>query len=307
MGIFLLAWLLVASPSAPTEAPALTPISTVRLSGTAASGLAAAYERLWVTHYESNQISQVDPLLDRETAALDIGPLAASVSNVGGWLWIAHYGGDPESSHLTMLDPASGAVALRVAVPDLCCEVAGSRGKIWALDPRGALLALDPGTGQRMSSTPVTLAPNVHAALVADEWAVWVSSDTTPLLEVDPETGSVVSTIDVGGGIPMTIAFGLVWGAGPHHVWAVDPFTKETRVSFPLENTIEVFSIAVTETSLWTAVRRPGYVGRVLRLDRATGQLLGEAEVALPARVVELQGDIFVVDWETNSLFRFRP
>jgi hypothetical protein len=90
-------------------------------------------------------------------------------------------------------------------------------------------------------------------------------------------------------------------------VWAVDPYTKETRVSIPLENTIEVFSVAFTETSLWTAVRRPGYVGRVLRLDRATGQLLGEAEVALPARVAKLQGDIFVVDWETNTLLRFRP
>ncbi len=269
--------------------------------------MALAYERLWVTHYESSVLSQIDPLLDRETATVEVGPWAASVSNIGGLLWLAHYTPRAEDSRLTALDPSSGAVVLGAAVPPLCCELAGAGGKVWMIDPGGALLALDPATGGVVSTTPVALAPNVHMGLIADEWAVWLSSDTTPLTKVDPATGAVIAVIDVGGGIPMTVASGMVWGAGPHHVWAVDPFTDDVRVSLALENTIEVFSLVVTDDAIWAAVRRPGYVGRVLRLDRATGQLTGEAEVALPARIVLSHGDVFVVDWETNSLLRFRP
>ena len=206
----------------------LHPVSTIRLSGTAASGLALGNDRLWVTRR------------------------GESIHAARSWPSIAT-------------------------------------------------------NGQIVSTTPVTLAPNVQLGLVADEWAVWLSSDTTPPLKVDPRTGAVIAAIELGGGIPMTIAHGLVWGAGPHHVWAVDPLTDEWRVSIALEDTIEVFGLAVTDNAIWAAVRRPGYIGRVLRLDLATGELTGEAEVALPARVLPANGDVFVIDWETNSLLRFRP
>ena len=189
VALTVLAVLTGASRVAFSDAAVLHPVSTIRLSGTAASGLALGNDRLWVTHYEASFLSQVDPLLDQETATLTIEPWAASISNVGGSLWILHFTGDPESARLTVLDPASGAIALGISVPALCCEMAGAAGKVWGVDPRGTLLALDPTTGLLVSTTPVTLAPNVHVGLVADEWAVWLSSDTTPLPQGGPSHG----------------------------------------------------------------------------------------------------------------------
>jgi streptogramin lyase len=173
------------------------------------------------------------------------------------------------------------------------------------MDPRGTLLAIDPAGGRVATTTPVTVDPAVHIGLAGDERALWVSSDTTALLKVDPASARVVASIDVGGGIPMAMAQGLVWGAGPRHVWAVDPASNEVRVRFPIENTIETLSLAVAGDTLWIGARRPGYVGVVLRYDLPSRRQTGEAAVGLPARVVHAFGQAWVVDWEANRLLRF--
>jgi len=196
-------------------------------------------------------------------------------------------------------------VVARLQPPHLCCEVAGAAGLVWAMDPRGTLLALDPLRAGVVSATTVPVNPAVHIGLVGDERALWLSSDTTALLKIDPADARVVASLDVGGGIPMAMAHGLVWGASPHHVWAVDPATNEVRVRQELANTIETLSLAVTVDTLWVGARRPGSVGAVLRVDLASGRLTGEAAVGLPARVLYAFDDVWVADWDTNQLLRF--
>jgi streptogramin lyase len=294
----------------PTPAPSpgagsLRPVATIRLSGSTASGLAEAGGWLWVTHFEASTISQVDPRTNTEVSRVEVGLHAGSVTAVGPRLWIAHYTGRPEDSRLTGLDPLPAAVVRRVQPPHLCCEVAGAGGLLWAVDPRGALITIDPERGALVGTTPADFDPRVHIALVGDERALWLSSDTTPLHRIDPATGRVVTSLDVGGGIPMAVAQGLVWGAGPHHVWAVDPESNQVRLRLPLENTIETLSLAVTDDALWVGARRPGHVGVILRLDLASGRLTGEAPAGLPARVLYAFGDVWVADWNANTLLRF--
>jgi streptogramin lyase len=236
---------------------------------------------------------------------VEVGANAGSVTAVGSQLWVAHYTNRPEHAWLTRVDPFTAIVVGRLQPPHLCCEVAGAAGRIWAVDPRGAVLAIDPDGGGVVSSTPVAIDPNVHVGLVGDERALWLSSDTTALLRVDPATARVAASIDVGGGIPMAIAHDLVWGASPHHVWAVDPASNEIRVRLPIENTIETLNLAVTENALWLGARRPGYVGVVIRFDLATGRATGEAAVSLPARLLFAFGSVWVVDWDSNTLLRF--
>jgi hypothetical protein len=88
-------------------------------------------------------------------------------------------------------------------------------------------------------------------------------------------------------------------------VWAVDPSSNEIRLRLPLENTIETLSLAVAGDALWVGARRPGFVGVVLRVDLASRRVTGEAAVGLPARVLYAFGDVWVVDWDANSLLRF--
>ena len=293
------------SPSAPAGGPTLQPAATVRLSGAAASGLAEAGGWLWVTHFEASVLSQVDPRTAAEAGTLEVGANGASVTTVGSRLWIAHYTNRPGDAMVTAVEPRAAVVVGRVPLPHLCCEVAGAAGLLWAVDPRGTLLAIDPGPVRVVASTPVSLDVNVHVGLVGDERGLWLSSDTTPLLRVDPSIARVVASLDVGGGIPMALAHGLVWGAGPRHVWAVDPETNAVRVRLPLENTIEVLNLAVSDDALWVGARRPGSVGVVLRYDLASQRLTGEAAVGLPARLIFAFGSVWVVDWDANRLLRF--
>jgi hypothetical protein len=292
-----------ASPT--PAAPVLQPLASVRLSGRAASGLAAAGGWLWVTHFEASMLSQVDPRTAREVATVEVGPNAGSVTAIGAQLWIGQYTTRPEDARLTWLDPLSATVLGRAQPPHLCCEVAGAAGSVFAVDPRGALLRIDPAGGRVLGSTPVAVDPTVHIALVADERALWLSSDTTPLLKVDPASGGVIASIDAGGGIPMAVAEGLVWGASPRHVWAVDPVSNEVRLRLPVEGTIEILTLSVAGDALWIGARRPGHVGVLLRYDLAARRLTGEAPVGLPARVLHAEGDVWVVDWDANTLLRF--
>ena len=297
----------VATSAASSAAPTLRPAATIRLSGSTASGVAEANGWLWVTHFEASVLSQVDPRTGAEVGLVEIGANAGSLTAIGLQLWVAQYTTRPEDARLVHVDSLTATVRGRVPLPHLCCEVAGAAGRIWAVDPRAALLAIDPDGGGVVSSTPVAIDPAVHIGLFGDERALWLSSDTTALLRVDPLAARVIATLDVGGGIPMALAHDLVWGASPHHVWAVDPASNEVRVRLPIENTIEVLSLAVTEDALWIGARRPGYVGVVLRYDLRSGHLTGEAAVGLPAKVLYAFGRVWIVDWDTNTLFGFDP
>jgi hypothetical protein len=99
----------------------------------------------------------------------------------------------------------------------------------------------------------------------------------------------------------------LLWGASPHHVWAIEPGTGRTAESFELDDTIETFSIALTDDAIWLAVRRPGRLGTVRRYDLSTHELTGQAAVALPAKLLFAFGGIWVLDAESNELIRFDP
>ncbi len=286
---------------------ALEPTARISMSGGTATGLAAADSSLWVTHFEDGALSRVDPQRGEEIGTTDVGPNGTSLTAMDGTLWIAEdsIGG---ASHLVAVDPSSGHVEKEILVPGVCCQTASANDAVWAVDPSGGLLRIDAGSGDVMGRTSLELdAANAHTDLAGDDRALWISSDTTVLMRVDPETGRVTKRADVGGGIPMLLDGDLLWGASPHHLWAIDPVSGDVALTFDLDDTIETFSIAVTEDAIWVALRRPGRVGAVRRYGLVTHAVTGQAAVPLPARVVFAFGGIWVLDAESNELLRFDP
>ena len=286
----------------------LAPKARIPLSGGTATALAVADGALWVTHFEDGVLSRVDPASGVETGTSAVGPNGTSMTALDAKLWIARDSMGAGQSVLVVVDPPSGRVEQEIELADVCCQTASAGGSVWAVDPRGTLLRLDPATGEVVGKTSVKLdALNGHTDLAGDDRGLWIASDTTRLTRVDPDNGEVAKRVDVGGGIPMTLDGDLLWGASPHHLWAIDPATGRIALTFELEDTIETFSIAVTQDNIWLAARRPGRVGTVRRYDLATHELNGQAAVALPARLVFTFGGIWVLDAESNELLRFDP
>ena len=243
--------------------------------------------------------SRVDPTTNTVTASYDV-PGAASALAVNGVVWVASYGG-PRS--LVAIDSADGALRASVEAGELCCDLTTDGTDVWALDPAGRLLQIGDGGVDRADPVDID-ARNAHTNVVYVGGSLWVSSDTTPLHRIDPATGASTD-VDVGGGVPFLEHDGLVWGASPTEIWAVDPTTGQVSLRITLSGTTEVLSLNFDDADdMWVGVRGPGRVGAVLQIDHDTGEVKTELPVDIPACIEFGFGSIWITDSGSSSLYR---
>jgi len=80
------------------------------------SGLAWAEGSLWVGQYRDRRIHQIDPATGRIIRSIESNRFVTGVSWVDGELWHGTWEGD--ESELRRIDPASGQVLQRLAMPE---------------------------------------------------------------------------------------------------------------------------------------------------------------------------------------------
>jgi hypothetical protein len=116
---------------------------------------------------------------------------------------------------------------------------------------------------------------------------------------------TIAAEIETGGGIPLTGADGLIWGARADEIWAVDPATNKVSRHVPLVDVDEILAMDVGDGEAWVAVRRPGRIGRVLAVELATGATTAEYAVSLPAAVELTAQTAWVTDYESDEVLGF--
>ena len=274
--------------------------SVIDIGGTQLLGMTVTSDAIWAISFDAGTIARVDPTTNTVTASYDV-PGAASALAVNGVVWVASYGG-PRS--LVAIDSADGALRASVEAGELCCDLTTDGTDVWAIDPAGRLLQIGDGGVDRADPVDVD-ARNAHTNVVYAGGSLWVSSDTTPLHRIDPATGATTD-VDVGGGVPFLEHAGLVWGASPTEIWAVDPATGQVAERIALDGSTEVLSLNFdAEDDVWVGIRRAGRVGAVLQLDRATGAVKTELrDVDIPARIEFGFGSIWITDSGGSSLYR---
>lgn len=295
---------LVAACSSPAPPPASPTPSGTRVVATVevgqeAYGLAVTDDAVWATSFQGGTLTRVDPATNKPGAPLRLGAGAATLMAEGGSLWVGGYG---DAATVWRIDPASGQVVDTVSPGELCCDFAWDGRAVWAVDPRGSVFRVD---GSRVGSRwPILMDRNAHTNVVYAGGLLWASSDTTVLTATDPATGEARQRIEVGGGVPFLVHDGLLWGAAPARLWAIDPATGQIAREVPLTDSTEVLSLGLSGDDIWVGIRRPGRVGAVLRLS-ATGAVLDELrEVDIPARIAFGFGSVWVTDSGSGSLFR---
>lgn len=299
-----------ASPSAtssaaptPTVAPSSTDAATRRIDIAGGPiGLDVAGGHAWVVATDAGRLVDVD-LATGATRELDIGASASWVKALDdGRVVISRYAPSPGRGTLELIQPADGTATVVTREPIEGLDVDGVR--IWAIAKGGEVLTADLA-GTVLGRAPVAVAENEHTDVVGTGDAAYASSDSVPVHRVGGDPLAAGPAIETGGGVPFVADGGLVWGARPDELWAIDPAAGTVIRRFPLEGVMEVLDLDVDGDDAWLAVRHPGRVGAVIRLDLATGQQVLDVPADLPAAVV-IEGDLaWVTDDSAGALLGF--
>ena len=174
---------------------------------------------------------------------------------------------------------------------------------MWALDRTGEVFGVDPTSGAVSVRFPVELDLNAHNNVVFAGGYVWVSSDTTKLFRFDPASGKRAE-YDVGGGVPFLAEDGLLWGATPTQLWAVDPASGEVVRRVTVPDSEEVMALTIDSGTAWVGLRHPGRVGAVVLLELPSGEVLREVAVDIPARIELAAGSAWVSDSGSSLVLR---
>ena len=298
-------------PSAPTTAPATRAPAlvddppTIALSGAAPAAIVLDGDTAWVLTGEGGTLLEVDLATRREVRAIPVGVGATHLAFPSpGTAAIGRYDNSGSGSYLVLVDLATGA-SRGVPTGALGAMTAGDDGTVWALEKDDRVLLVDAGTATISGSAAIAVGRNVHVEVQWGAGSAWVGSDGQPVVRVDGDDPAKQETIAVPTGIPFLFRGGMIWGAGPTELWAIDPATNELVRHVPLENVLEILGLDIDGDDAWLAVRHPGYVGAVLRLDLATGEVVDEFPVSLPAAVRIGTDRAWVASYMTNELLGF--
>jgi hypothetical protein len=258
----------------------------------------------WVVATDSGHLISLDMATATETAAIDIGAGGSSVV-IGddGTAYVSRYDTGSTGEGILVVKGRDHAVS-GIATMALGGLAAGEAGTVWALEKAGNVLHVDPAARRILDRVAVAVDTNEHMEIVAGAGARWVSSDHTPVRRIAADA-TVAAVIETGGGIPLDFAAGLVWGARADELWAIDPRRNEVTRHVALEDVAEILALDVEGDEAWLAVRRPGRVGAVVRLELPGGRVVAGHAVSLPA-AVELAADrAWVTDYDTSEVLGF--
>jgi hypothetical protein len=270
--------------------------TSIALDGDGPIGLTVDGTTAWVITADGGELLAVDLTGAAAQRSFSVGPWGTHVL-VGGpdEVLVARFDTAGTGQPLAIVDPGSGTVG-GVATGPLAGFDLSSDGRLWNLGTEGEIVVVDAARTSVVGRTSIDVEPNEHLDAIAAGDAFFASSDTTPIRRLGGAQPAVTATIETGGGIPLAYANGLVWGARADELWGIDPPLNAVAQRVPLDGLIEILDLDVAGERAWIAARKPGRVGVVVGIDLATGNVVGETPVSLPAGVV-IAGDRV---WATN-------
>ena len=246
----------------------------------------------------------VDLATGSSSQLIPVGSLPTHVVADEGGVAVSRIDASGILGPLVLIRPGWQEIA-SVATGPLGGIAEGEPGTVWALTKAGEVLLVDTAAREIIDRVAVAVDDAEHMEPVSGAGSLWVASDSLPVQRVTGPDLAVSATIETGGGIPLAFADGLVWGARPDALWAIDPSLDQVTRTIPLEGLMEILAMDVADGEAWIAARRPGCVGTVLQVDLATGDVLAEYPVSLPAGVRIADDRAWVTSYETNELIGF--
>ena len=244
--------------------------ASIRL-GAPVIAVAAGYGSIWAVDTGST-LSRIKPSIARVTKRIALA--AAAPYNVwigGGSVWVA----EDQGARVVRVSPATSRILKRLPVGDGPADMAFAGNSAWVINHRDRrLIRINLATN---SVTEVVTVPgDAPERMTWLAGSLWITGRGTDLIQVDPQTGAVKATIEIGaGGIDVVSAAGALWVPARNEV--VDPTgfptmealrrvsvsTRQVTTAATADGRLDVHGLQAGGSFVWIADNRSGFVYRV--------------------------------------------
>ncbi|PWU23000.1 MAG: hypothetical protein C5B48_09390 [Candidatus Rokuibacteriota bacterium] len=243
-------------------------VKTIGL-GVDVSDVAVGFGSVWVAGGNSDTLTRIDPRLYqgqvRDTFwAAGAGEVVARpvffvATSAGGGLWVSR------GPAVMKVDPRTGRILKRVAIPAGPAAVAVGEGNTWVPTYEAGLIRLDAETGQKTGGSASADTGRFPTVYRGSLWLIVFPGQGGPLVKgqvwrLDPATLETLDTKTVPSGYPLSLAAGegALWTADKFTgtVWRVDPGTGTTVTLARIARIAhEPISIAAGYGAVWVGVQ----------------------------------------------------
>ena len=198
---------------------------------------------VWALDADST-LYRLNPRTARVTRRIPLDATAAYNIWIGdGAVWVA----DDQGARMLRISPVTNKIVARIPVGDGPADMVFVGKRAWMLTHRdNTLYRIDTATNVATSLAIVGGSNAAAERLAMAGNSLWITGRGVPLLEVDPETGETLRSVDIKGtGIDVVATAGALWV--PVRTAAVD------RTGFPTMTAVRHVTTAGAVTTVATA------------------------------------------------------
>jgi YVTN family beta-propeller protein len=248
---------------------------------------------LWVTNFDDNTVSRIDPAAGRAVATVPVGegPITARATDDG--IWIANY----LSGSVSRIDPTTNTVTVTVPAGGKPVGLTADGVVLWVFDQADATATLiDTRTDKHVATVPTGVAAGWSTAYAGKIWVTDFQGGTKELVAIDPASRKVVTRV-VTGAAPIAVSFadssGWVANTGDATVTRFDPTTGRVQATVAVPGGA-IGPLLATPVAIWVSV----YDGSALaRIDPSTNAVVATIHVGLhPQRMAVVGSTLWLVE-----------
>jgi hypothetical protein len=157
-----------------------------------------------------NSVAVVDAKTNRLVGDILVGKRPIAIAHGEGWVWVAN----AEEGTVSRIDPKARKVVGTVRVGSDVRDLATGFGAVWTAGGNdGTVTRID----RTLKVTTLHFSPKSEAFTPPVRWiaagagAVWATRGSTTLLEIDPETNTVVARIPIPPPAGLAAGLGSAW------------------------------------------------------------------------------------------------
>jgi YVTN family beta-propeller protein len=236
-------------------------------------GITTGFGSVWALDgSRSGTLIRIDPNTNAGTARIDVGTSAPyNVWAGAGSIWVA----DDQGREVVRIDPTTNSVVAQIPVGDGPADLVFEGPTAWAINHRDRdLYRIDTATNtaRRLATIP----GDTPERMVFAGGHLWITGRGTDLVEVDPDDGHVLRTVEIGaGGIDVVASGDTLWVPARNAdtdargfptmeaLRRVDARSGTVTASLTASAPLDVHGLAVDTRGVWLADNTHGVLYRV--------------------------------------------